>query len=101
MLPPSVRKLVAHHEVLMALILVWIVVPTVLTLAGFYLGTFAASEHIQDLQGHDVDNGGKGAVIGFFLALIIAAVTSAIYPKKIAREYELREASWREPSHHH
>ncbi|AIE83487.1 hypothetical protein [Fimbriimonas ginsengisoli] len=93
MLPQSVRKLVAYHEVLMAMILVWVVSPVVLTLFSFYLGTFAASQHVQDLQGGDVDNGAKGALIGLAVSVIIAIGATIIYPKVIAREYEVRGRS--------
>jgi hypothetical protein len=101
MLPLPVRKLVAHNEVLMAMILVWIVGPVILTLAGFLLGTWVTSQHIQDLQGRDIDRGGIGALIGLITSVLIAIGTSAIYPKKVAREYEVREESWTRPSHHH
>lgn len=85
----------------MAMTLVWLVGPVILTLCGFYMGTFVASQHIQDLQGADIDKGGRGALIGLGLALAIAIVTTALYPKKIAREYEVRENDWSKLSEHH
>src|SRR4051812_7009646 len=90
MLPQSVRKLAAYHEVQMALILVWIVVPLILTLISFYLGTFAASQHVQDLQGRDIDKGAIGALIGLAISVVIAIGTTLIYPKVIAKEYAVR-----------
>jgi hypothetical protein len=57
MLPKSVRERVVHHEVLMAFILMWIWAPVILTLAGFYLGTWLFSQHTVDIQGADIDKG--------------------------------------------
>jgi H+/Cl- antiporter ClcA len=76
----------------MAMILVWIVLPVVFTLFGFYLGTFVVSQHVQDLQGGDIDKGVFGAVAGFGLSVIFGLVTTSIYPKVIEAEYVEREA---------
>lgn len=101
MLPKSVRKLVAHHEVLMCFLLVWMWLPVIFTLAGFYLGTWVTSSHTIDIQGPDIDRGGIGALIGLAIAIVNALVVSSIYPKKIAAEYEVREAAMRGEHVHH
>lgn len=83
----------------MAMILVWIVLPVVFTLFGFYLGTFVASQHVQDLQGGDIDKGVYGAVAGFALSVIFGLATTSVYPKVIEAEYLEREAG-HGSSHH-
>ena len=92
MLPKSVQKLVARQEVLMAMTLGWIVAPVVGTLMGFYLGTFVASQHIQDLLGGDIDKGVFGGIIGFVVAIIGTLIATSIYPKVIEKEYIARES---------
>lgn len=101
MLPKSVRERVVHHEVLMAFILVWLWLPVICSLAGFYLGTFLASQHTIDLQGRDIDKGAIGALIGLSVSIVVALGVTAVYPKKIAAEYEVREASMRGEGAHH
>lgn len=101
MLPKSVRKLLVHHEVQMAFTLVWVWGPVILTLAGFYLGTWIFSQHVKDLQGADIDKGVIGAVIGLVISIIVATCVSLVYPKKIAAEYQVREAELSGEGHHH
>src|SRR4051794_13527301 len=99
MLPKAIRQRVVHHEVLMAFILVWLWLPVICSLAGFYLGTWLFSQHTLDLQGPDIDKGGIGALVGLGISIAIAIGVTALYPKKIAKEYEVREASWRGEGH--
>lgn len=101
MLPKSVRKLLVHHEVQMAFILVWVWLPVICTLAGFYLGTWIFSQHVRDLQGMDIDKGVVGAGVGLLISIIIAVCVSLVYPKKIATEYHVREAELSGEGHHH
>ncbi len=75
----------------MAAILAWCVLPVVCTLMGFYLGTFLASQHIQDIQGRDVDKGVIGALIGFALSILIGLVVPPLYARRIEKEYVARE----------
>jgi len=85
----------------MAFILCWLWLPVICSLAGFYLGTWLFSQHTLDLQGPDIDKGGIGAIVGFSISMVIAICVSATYPKKIAAEYEVREAALRGEGHAH
>jgi len=99
MLPAPIRKFVARQEVMVAMVLCWMVLPVVLTLMSFYLGTFVASQHVQDIQGGDIDKGEMGAKLGFFLSMVIAVVATAVVPKMVERDYAAREAALN--AHHH
>lgn len=87
----SLKKALTRQEVQMAFIASGIVFPIVATLAGFYMGTFFASEHVVDLQVKDISNGVIGAGIGFTVAILTFLFVAATYPKVIEREYQERE----------
>ena len=88
----SLKQALTRHENQMAFFVAWIVFPVLATLGGFYIGTFAASEHVVDMQVKDMRNGGIGALVGLTIAVIGAIIVTAVYPKVIEREYEAREA---------
>jgi magnesium-transporting ATPase (P-type) len=92
----SLKKALTRQENQMAFFVAWIVFPIVATLAGFYMGTFFASEHVIDMQPKDIENGWIGAGIGFAVAMLTAIFVTVTYPKVIEREYEEREAHDRE-----
>lgn len=92
MLPQSLRKTLERQENQMALGIAWIVLPVVATLAGFYLGTFVASEHTIDIQGADIQKGLVGAVIGLACSVLFAIGVSVLYPKAVERDYAARAA---------
>ncbi len=79
---------------MLAMILSWTVLPVVCTLFGFYLGSFVASQHVQDLQGGDIDNAAIGALIGLGVSIVIALGMTAIFPKTVERDYAAREARY-------
>lgn len=87
----SLKKALTRQEVQMAFIASGIVFPIVATLAGFYMGTFFASEHVVDLQPKDISNGVIGAGIGFTVAILTFLFVAATYPKVIEREYQERD----------
>jgi|GEM_PF-1164238 len=96
LLPKPIRKALERQENQMAFTAVWLVFPVVATLAGFYMGTFFASEHVVDLQPKDIDNGWIGAGIGFLVAILSAIFVTVTYPKYVEQDYAEREAA-----HHH
>ena len=86
--------------------LAWIVVPSVLTLLGFYLGTiFGSREHKIDLQVAEIHVGFLYARIFLALGLIAAVIVTIIIPPVIEKDYADREAKWdnrvNEHSSHH
>lgn len=100
MLPSSIRRLLERQEMMLAMTLCWVVLPVVCTLMGFYLGTFVASQHIQDIQGPDIDRGGIGALIGLGVSVVVALGMTTQFPKVVERDYAAREARHAEASHH-
>lgn len=77
------------------LFLAWIVVPTVLTLLGFYFGTiFGSREHKIDLQVAEIHVGFMYARIFFAIAILAAIVVTIIIPPVIMKDYADREAKW-------
>jgi len=99
MLPKSFEK----HEMKFVMFLAWIVVPTVLTLLGFYLGTiFGNREHVIDLQTSDIHSGAQYAAVFFLTSIVIAVIVSIIIPPVINKDYADREKRWddRVKNHH-
>jgi H+/Cl- antiporter ClcA len=86
MIPSSIKKLVERPEMLMAVCLCGVVLPVVCTAMGFYLGTFVTSQHIQDLQGRDIDRGVYGGIIGFGVSIFVGLGMLAIFPKVVDRD---------------
>jgi hypothetical protein len=100
----DLKRVLSRQENQMALFVAGVVFPVVATLAGFYMGTFFASEHITDLMMKDIRNGVAGAAIGFTVGVATFLFVLMTYPKVIEREYEAREAreqALREGAAHH
>ena len=98
MLPKSFNR----PEMKFVLFLAWIVVPSVVTLLGFYLGTiFGNREHVVDLQVKDIESGLLYAKVFCVLSLIGGAIATRIFPAVIEKDYADREAKWDAASHGH
>ena len=100
------RKSLQRSETWFVMFLAWIVVPSVLTLLGFYLGTiFGSREHKIDLQVAEIHVGFLYARIFLALGLIAAVIVTIIIPPVIEKDYADREAKWdnrvNEHSSHH
>ncbi len=97
MVPKSLEK----HEIKFVMFLAWVVVPTVFTLLGFYLGTiFGNREHKVDLQTSDIHSGAQYAAIFFCVSIVAAIIVSIIIPPVIAKDYADREARWDDRVNH-
>ena len=100
------RKSLEKSETKFVLFLAWIVVPSVLTLLGFYFGTiFGSREHKIDLQVAQIHVGFMYARIFFAISILAAIIVTKIIPPVIMKDYADREAKWdnrvNEHSAHH
>jgi hypothetical protein len=82
----SLKQLPERHETRMMLYLCGIVLPTVCTLMGFYLGTFVVSQHVIDIQEPDIFKGFVGGIIGFIVSMLVLAGMVTFFPKVIDRD---------------
>ncbi len=95
-------KLLDRHEKKFAMLLAWIICPSVLTLLGFYLGTiFGSREHTNDLQVADIHVGRQYAAVFFCISLVAAVIVTLIIPKVVDKDYADREAKWANRGHDH